>query len=93
MDMVMRKNNNPERFKNRAEALEWLQIRGHISRGKFYSDCNAGHIVVHPDKSMSKFQVAEYAEKVFRFARQSAPTKLSAEVAPEVNGQTMGKPE
>ncbi len=73
--MGMKGNNTPERFKNRMEALCWLQGRGQISRGKFYADCAAGHIIIHPDKSISKFQVAEYAEKVFRFARQDAPTK------------------
>lgn len=71
----MKANDNPERFKNRAEALKWLQGKGQISRGKFYNDCAAGHIIIHMDKSISKFQVAEYAEKVFRFAHKSAPTK------------------
>ena len=63
----------PERFKNRKEALTWLQSRGQISQGKFYQDCDAGLISVAPDKSVSKYQVMEYAEKVFGYTRQTAP--------------------
>lgn len=73
--MGMKDNGSPEKFKNRAAALSWLQSRGQISRGKFYMDCAAGHLSIYPDKTLSKFQVAEYAEKVFGFARQSIPTK------------------
>lgn len=73
--MGMMQNSTPERFRNRKEALLWLQSRGQISQGKFYTDCAAGHITIHPDKSLSKFQVAEYAEKVFGFARQEPPRK------------------
>lgn len=59
-----------ERFKNGAEALRWLQARGQISRGKFYEDCNSGHITIYPDKTVSKFDVAMYAEKHFaKFVR------------------------
>lgn len=76
----MRTNDNPERFKNRSEALKWLQSKGKISRGKFYDDCIAGYITIHPDKSVSKFQVAEYAEKIFRFTRYDAPNKPPAKV-------------
>jgi hypothetical protein len=72
--------NNPERFNNRADALVWLQSKGQISRGKFYNDCKAGFITIHPDKSVSKFQVAEYAEKVFRFMYKSLPPKEPAKV-------------
>ncbi|MDU0458523.1 MAG: hypothetical protein RW306_07270 [Geobacteraceae bacterium] len=71
--MGMKKNSTLERFKNRKEALLWLQSRGQISQGKFYTDCLAGHITIYPDKSLSKFQVAEYAEKVFGFARKEPP--------------------
>ena len=60
-----------ERFKNKAEALRWLQSRGQISHGKFVQDCNAGVITVAPDKTISKYQVMEYAEKVFGFTRQT----------------------
>ncbi len=55
----------PDRFKNRAEAFAWLQARGQISLGKFYQDCEAGMISVGPDKTVSKFQVMQYAEKTF----------------------------
>jgi len=68
--MGMKNNSTPERFRNRKEALTWLQNRGQISQGKFYTDCTAGLLTIYPDKSMSKFQVAEYAVKVFGFARQ-----------------------
>ncbi len=73
--MGMMKNSTPERFRSRKEALLWLQSRGQISQGKFYTDCTAGHLTIYPDKSLSKFQVAEYAEKVFGFARQEPPRK------------------
>lgn len=63
-----------DRFKNRVEALKWLQSRGQISQGKFYQDCEAGMLTIAPDKSVSKYQVMEYAEKVFGFVRQVAPT-------------------
>lgn len=76
--MVMKNNNTPERFRNRKEALLWLQRRGQISQGKFYQDCNAGLLTIYPDKSLSKFQVAEYADKVFGFARQEPPKKQVA---------------
>lgn len=69
-----------DRFKNRKEALDWLQQRGQISQGKFYEDCSRGYIehdgrqialTVHPDKSISKFQIMLYAEAVLGFTRQS----------------------
>jgi hypothetical protein len=71
----MKDNGTPEIFCNRKEALDWLQSKGQISRGKFYRDCLAGHVTIYPNKSLSKFQVAEYAEKVFGFARQQVPPK------------------
>ena len=67
--MVMRTNSTPERFRNRKEALLWLQSRGQISQGKFYQDCAAGLLTIYQDKSLSKFQVSEYAHKIFGFAR------------------------
>lgn len=63
-----------DRFKNRKEALTWLQSRGQISQGKFYEDCAAGLISIAPDKSVSKYQVMEYAERAFGFTRQNAPS-------------------
>jgi hypothetical protein len=62
----------PERFKNRREALAWLQKRGQISRGKFYDDCAAGTVTIYPDKTVSKFDVALYAEKLFTSSRNSS---------------------
>jgi len=60
-----------EYFKNRAEALQWLQSRGKISKGKFYQDCKAGLVTIYPDKTVSKFSAAMYAEKHFSgFIRQ-----------------------
>lgn len=61
-----------ERFKNRKEALEWLQGRGQISQGKFYKDCESGLVTVHADKTVSKWQVMEYAEREFGQVRQTA---------------------
>jgi hypothetical protein len=63
-----------DRFKNRKEALLWLQNRGQISTGKFYQDCADGKISIAADKTLSKYQVMEYAEKVFGFVRQAAPS-------------------
>lgn len=65
---------NEDRFKNRKEALDWLQSRGQISQGKFYQDCDGGMITIGPDKTVSKYQVMEYAEKVFGYTRQTGPT-------------------
>lgn len=64
---------NDERFKNRSEALKWLQSRGQISTGKFYQDVEAGLLTIAADKSLSKYKVMAYAEKIFGFTRQSAP--------------------
>lgn len=66
-------DHNTDRFKNRKEALGWLQQRGQISTGKFYQDCQDGKITIHADKSISKYEVMQYAEKVFGFVRQTAP--------------------
>ena len=62
-----------DRFKNRQSALKWLQSRGQISTGKFYQDCDAGLIQIAADKTVSKYQVMEYAERIFGFTRQQAP--------------------
>lgn len=63
-----------DRFKNRKEALTWLQTKGQISTGKFYQDCQDGKVAVAADKTLSKFQVAEYAEKVFGLAKPITPS-------------------
>ena len=68
-----------ERFKNRKAALLWLQQRGQISTGKFYQDCADGLITTHADKTVSRFEVMQYAEKVFGFTRQTAPAFDQAE--------------
>ena len=63
-----------DRFKNRREALVWLNQRGKIAQGTFYQYCEIGHhvingrkydLTVQPDKTMSKFQVSEFAEAYF----------------------------
>ena len=59
-------------FKNRQTALQWLRQRGQVSQSKFYDDCNAGLVTVHSDKTLSKFEVALYAEKLFAATRQAA---------------------
>lgn len=73
-----------ERFKNGAEALRWLQSRGQISRSKFYEDCNSGHVTIYPDKTVSKFNVAMYAEKHFSKFVRTAPAQSS--VVAQVEG-------
>lgn len=60
-----------DRFKNRKEALAWLQERGQISQGKFYGDCEKGLLTIWPDKTISKYQVMEYAEQAFGQVRQT----------------------
>lgn len=67
-----------DRFKNRKEALVWLQSRGQISQGKFYQDCERGLITIHADKTISKWQVMEYAEKVFGPVREVTPSADTA---------------
>jgi hypothetical protein len=68
-----------EYFKNRFEALQWLQSRGKISMGKFYQDCKAGHVTIYPDKTVSKFSVAMYAEKHFAGFTRQGPVHSSGE--------------
>jgi hypothetical protein len=60
-----------ERFKTRKEALTWLQARGQVSKSKFYRDCDDGLVEIGPDKTLSKFQVAEYAEREINHTRQT----------------------
>lgn len=67
-----------DRFKNRKEALAWLQSRGKISQGKFYEDCAKGLITVHADKTISKWQVMEYAERHFGPVREPSTSADSA---------------
>ncbi len=52
-----------EYFKTRKEAHDWMKAEGYqISIGKFYTDIkNNGFPVVNADKSVSKYQVMEYA--------------------------------
>jgi hypothetical protein len=67
-----------EWFKNRFEALQWLKSRGKISMGKFYQDCKAGFVTIYPDKTVSKFSVAMYAEKHFAGFTRQGPAHSSA---------------
>ncbi len=61
-------------FKNRKKALDWLRSKGHqISQGKFYNDCDAGFPAVRMDKTVSKWQVAEYAASLGAETASSKP--------------------
>ena len=53
---------NPEYFENRKEAHQWLTDNGFKgSQGKFYQDCKRNAFpFVNKDKTVSKYQVAEY---------------------------------
>lgn len=65
-----------ERFKNQLEALKWLRTKGKISAGKFSQDCRSGEydLGIATDKTLSKFRVAEYAEKTFGTGRTLTPS-------------------
>ncbi len=56
----------PEYFKTRKEAYDWLIAEGYkVSSGKFYSDIkNNGFPVVNRDKTVSKYQVMVYARQL-----------------------------
>lgn len=54
-----------ERFKTRAQAYKWLQAQGYkVSQGKFFADCLNGFPLVHQDKSVSRYQVLQYAQQL-----------------------------
>ncbi len=54
-----------ERFKNRKQALNWLQAQGYkVSQGKFYQDCEAGFPGIHKDGSVSRYQVMQYGQQL-----------------------------
>lgn len=54
-----------ERFKNRKQALNWLQAQGYkCSQGKFYQDCEAGFPNINRDGSVSKYQVMQYGQQL-----------------------------
>lgn len=54
-----------ERFKNRVQALNWLQGQGYkVSQGKFYGDCKAGFPAIHKDGTISRFQVLQYGQQL-----------------------------
>ncbi|MDY0013874.1 MAG: hypothetical protein RBS40_13395 [Rhodocyclaceae bacterium] len=56
-----------DRFRTRKAALDWLRDQGAtISQGKFYQDCEAGRVMVAPDKTVSKFEVSEYLRSLQR---------------------------
>lgn len=62
-----------ERFKNRKQALNWLQSQGYkISQGKFYQDCEAGFPAIHKDGSVSRYQAMQYGQQL-DVERRSAP--------------------
>ena len=68
-----------ERFKNRVQALNWLQAQGYkVSQGKFYGDCKAGFPVVQKDGGLSRYQVLQYAQQQ-DVERRNSPLDTSAE--------------
>lgn len=68
----------PETFKNRKEAHEWLVAQGYaVSVGKFYQDIKEkGFPVLNADKTLSKYQVAVYG-KGLETQQQPDPSALS----------------
>lgn len=72
-----------ERFKNRIQALNWLQSQGYkISQGKFYQDCKAGFPAIHKDGTISRYQVMQYGQQLDierRGGNGSTAQDLSAE--------------
>ncbi len=66
--------NTVDYFRTRKEALLWLRSKGYqISQGKFYQDCAAGFPPVNADKTVSKWQVAEYAASLNAATTPSKP--------------------
>jgi len=66
-----------ERFKTRQEALVWINAQGYkVSRGKFFGDCKKGFPGVHKDKTVSRYQVMQYAQQLNAELR-SSPTDHS----------------
>jgi len=54
-----------ERFKNRLAALKWLNNQGYkIGQQTFYNHCADGFPVLHKDKTVSRFQVMQYAQQL-----------------------------
>lgn len=69
-----------ERFANRKQALNWLQAQGYkVGQDKFYKDCKAGFPQIHRDKTISRFQVLQYAQQLDVDRRSSPLTDLSAQ--------------
>jgi hypothetical protein len=68
----------PETFKNRQEAHDWLLANGYqVSIGKFYQDIKRkGFPVINPDKTISKYQVAVYGKNLAT-DQQPDPSALS----------------
>ena len=63
-----------ERFKNRVQALNWLQSQGYkVSQGKFYNDCKAGFPNIHNDGTISRYQVMQYGQQLDIEKRSAAP--------------------
>jgi hypothetical protein len=53
----------PARFKNRLEALEYLQQQGYkIKKSKLYQDVKAGILRVNPDGTVSLSQIQKYLD-------------------------------
>jgi len=63
-----------ERFKNRKQALNWLQAQGYkVSTGKFYQDCDAGFPNIHKDGSLSRYQTMQYGQQLDIERRGAGP--------------------
>ena len=62
--MLDRRNvTEPARFKNRLEALEYLQGQGYkIKKSKLYQDVKAGILRVNPDGTVSLSQIQKYLD-------------------------------
>lgn len=68
-----------ERFKNRKQALNWLQSQGYkVSQGKFYQDCEAGFPAIHKDGTVSRYQAMQYGQQLDVERRSAAPTDAAS---------------
>lgn len=76
----------PETFKNRKAAHDWLQDQGYqVSIGKFYTDIKRRENnapALNPDQTLSRYQVALYG---LRLGREQAPPDLQALAADRVD--------
>lgn len=85
-----------DRFKNRKAAADWLEKHHHLKRSKFYEDVSRGfaerkgrrvNLTLHPDKSISRYQVMEYAE----LHRSSAPPAAAVDFSGQMQSDEARK--